>query len=756
MNNKKILVFSFVSLILFGLILNFVYAGILSSATADVSTFSAYTVSNWTKGGENTSVSFTLNFTSGEYDTISNITLFTPGNILLTNYLVAANKTNITISDGALLDSWSCEHNSTLYDSLDFIDGITCQNETATSSLNTSLNGSVIINLEVYYNATGTEEAVNWRFEVSNSSGGVGTDSVVVSTNIDDLAPRLNELNISDGYTTLGNGSNGQFSLNVLGVLLNEKDMVNNGTLRGDGSLTVSATLEDSGANAQTMLTSNSVYLYYNTTEGNASAGGLVDTPIRMTTSDSITPYQFTGVITGLSENNVATLVLVVNDTFNNVRYVNDTDAGVTEPFAVLTNTTNVPVLSLLNISDGDYNISVLSGGYLRPGTQTFTINAAGRDLFGINEERDLSTGSAIVRLYYNTTGNLTTDVNGYVQSADASEAILLTNNTESSYSAVYSGSASIVTGNDTNTLSYAIVANTTSNGSATYYTLLTGQYKIDNSGPTSTTLTSDDSDNRISTGNSITFTCGDATDAGVGVNSNLYTWKVTRGGDNEETVAGQTTGTLTLSSTSSPNTNKIDTYTIKCIPYDLLGHAGTEKSTTITVSSSGGTSASSAGGGSSSVTPSFDVDLSTSTTGSISGSVGRIRSFSFDGSTKHTVTFKEITVTSAKITIASTPIEVILNIGETKKVDINSDGTDDLEVALDNIKFGTNAEITIKKLETGAKKVVEEEKSVAKTETTGEAGITEEATKGTGWLWVTILIIIVLVTVGYYVFKKK
>ena len=93
---------------------------------------------------------------------------------------------------------------------------------------------------------------------------------------------------------------------------------------------------------------------------------------------------------------------------------------------------------------------------------------------------------------------------------------------------------------------------------------------------------------------------------------------------------------------------------------------------------------------------------------------------------------------------------------GFLKTCRINSDGTDDLEVTLDNIKFGTNAEITIKKLETGAKKIVEEEKKIAETETTKETGTTGEATKGTGWLWVTILVIIVLVTVGYYVFKKK
>ena len=744
MNSKKLVIFSFVSLILFGLILNLVNGANHLNSNSVVVTGDGFNLDNWTLAGLNSTVNFTLNL-DGSANNITNITIEIPNNVVV--FDLGNNDSRLT--NGTYTDSgtWTCENTTSVSDDFAYTQFWECLNDSTSAITNVST-----FNLWFNFTANASiENYVVWNVSTQDDYGSI--NSTEISINADGLAPRLSNINVSDGYTVLTNDT-----LRFVNLLESSITTIDNGTLRGDGSLTVTAEFEDfiAGSPQATMLAENVHMFYYTTYQndnvtqgGNGTISGQ-PTEVIMTTSDTTSPYSFTGTITGLIENNITTFVFLANDSFNQLLYRNNSEAngGADAPYAVLTNTTNVPVLSLLNVSDGNYNISVLSGGYLRPGTQTFTVNADGRDLFGASVNRDLSTDGVII--YYNTTGNLTTDVNGYVKNADA-QPILLANNTESGYSAVYSGSASIIAGNDTNMLYYAIVANTTEGA---YYTLLTGQYKIDNSGPTSTAITDDDTDDRISLGGSITFTCS-ASDAVVGVDGNLYTWKVTRGGDTEISLTSQT-NTLALSSTSSPNTNKIDTYTIKCIPYDLLGHSGTEKSTTITVSSSGGTSASSTGGGSSSsATPSFDVDLSTSTTGSISGSVGRIRSFSFDGSTKHTVTFKEITATSAKITIASTPIDVVLNVGETKKVDINNDGTNDLEVKLDNIKFGTNAEITINKLETGAKKVVEEEKKASETETTEETKTTEP-TKGTGWIWITLLIIVVLVTVGYYVFKKK
>ncbi len=742
MDNKKLVMYVFAVLILFGLVLNFGSAGIINTSTTSVNvvTGSVYGIDNWTKGGENTTVTITINFASGEqYDKISNITIFTPANILLSDYTSVANKTNISDVDGSLLDLWSCELNATENEANDYLNGITCQNVSAGGEINTSTNSSVTINLNVYYNTTGTEETVDWKIEVSNSSGGVETDSLTVSTNIDNLAPRLIELNVSDGYTALVNSTTSVFSLIPQAILEEGFDTIDNGTLRADGSLLVTATFEDAGAGTRTLF-NDYVYLYYNTTtDGNASAGDSLE--VLMKTNDETSPYKFTGTISNLVENNITTFVFLANDSFNNDVYQNYTDLDASEPFVVLTNTTNVPILSLVNISNGAYEIITFSGAsYLKSGTHTIVVSASGRDLYG---QRDFSADG--VMFYYNTTdtiSNLSVEVNGYIADTDKDELpVFLDNYSTVTDTTYFNGTFDIASGNNTNVVYFAVIANST-NG--TYYTLATGEYIIDDAAPTVTVT--EPSDTSITTGHSITYSC-EGSDGGV--KGLTYKWTLTKpGGDTDTSV---TTSSATFTGTSQ--TGRAGTYNVKCTVTDALGNFGYSSLYEFTASSgTGGSSGSGGSGGSSTTISKFDVDLSTTPSGSVSGNVGKIKSFSFDGATKHTVTFKEITETSATITIASTPIDVTLNIGETKEVDINSDGINDVEVTLDQVKFGTTAEITIKKLEAGAKIIAEEEKKVA------EAATEEivKVVKGSGWLWITLLIIVVVVGIGYYVFKKK
>ena len=252
-------------------------------------------------------------------------------------------------------------------------------------------------------------------------------------------------------------------------------------------------------------------------------------------------------------------------------------------------------------------------------------------------------------------------------------------------------------------------------------------------------------SDTSITTAHSIIYTCS-GSDSGSGIST--YQWTLTKPDGSTDTSI--TTASATFTEISQ--TGQAGTYKVKCTVTDVVGHATDSSIYEFTASSDAGSS--SGGGGGATTTVSYDVDLSTSDSGSVSGTVGRIKTFSFDGATKHTVTFKEITTNSAKIAIASTPIEVILNIGEAKKVDINSDGISDLEVTLDKIKFGATAEITIKKLAEGAKKVVEEEKAAEATE--GPTTPMEPVSAGTSWVWITVIIVVVLVIIGYFVFKKK
>jgi len=147
------------------------------------------------------------------------------------------------------------------------------------------------------------------------------------------------------------------------------------------------------------------------------------------------------------------------------------------------------------------------------------------------------------------------------------------------------------------------------------------------------------------------------------------------------------------------------------------------------------------------------------------------IKTWTFDGTTQHTIRVNEVTETSAKITVSSDPIEVTLNIGESKEVDINNDGTNDIKVTLDSITSG-KASFTLTKL-AGAAIVEQEEQEEAESSECGndqcEAGENyincpsdceaptpdEEPKASLTWLWILIGIIIVAI-VGYTTSRKK
>ncbi len=97
-----------------------------------------------------------------------------------------------------------------------------------------------------------------------------------------------------------------------------------------------------------------------------------------------------------------------------------------------------------------------------------------------------------------------------------------------------------------------------------------------------------------------------------------------------------------------------------------------------------------------------FDIPLHKEDIVSSGYQKGRIVTLSFDGTIEHTVTFDEVTSDSVTLTIKSFPITLRLSIGETKNVDVNDDGLDDLSVTLKGITDKT-ASIDFKKLEGAA-----------------------------------------------------
>ncbi|MCX6746808.1 MAG: VCBS repeat-containing protein [Candidatus Pacearchaeota archaeon] len=104
-----------------------------------------------------------------------------------------------------------------------------------------------------------------------------------------------------------------------------------------------------------------------------------------------------------------------------------------------------------------------------------------------------------------------------------------------------------------------------------------------------------------------------------------------------------------------------------------------------VTVNSPGG-----GGGGSTTkkpaVIPEFDVDFSNATTGSLEVKTGDVKTFSFNGEIEHSIAIMTLSTNSVTLIIASDPIIVQLNRGETKQVDINKDGINDFEIKLVSI----------------------------------------------------------------------
>ena len=140
-------------------------------------------------------------------------------------------------------------------------------------------------------------------------------------------------------------------------------------------------------------------------------------------------------------------------------------------------------------------------------------------------------------------------------------------------------------------------------------------------------------------------------------------------------------------------------------------------------------------------------VDISTVETyeGVVAGKQGQSNTFTLDGTTAHTITFIEVGITSATFTIESDPIEVTLDVGKSSNVDLDGDGTDDIKVTLTEIDSNGLAKLEVINL------AKEEEK---KTGVSPDVPISEA--EGKAGLWITILVILAIICVGYYLLKGK
>jgi hypothetical protein len=131
---------------------------------------------------------------------------------------------------------------------------------------------------------------------------------------------------------------------------------------------------------------------------------------------------------------------------------------------------------------------------------------------------------------------------------------------------------------------------------------------------------------------------------------------------------------------------------------------------------------------------------------------VGQVINFTLNGES-HTATVTTIGDTYVVVTLMSTPIEVTLNIGDTKQEDVNGDGLNDVQVTLNSITNG-KADLTFTQLNTT---IITATPEITVT-TTLPVATTNSSDSSLIWLILIVIADVAIALVGYnwYVKQKK
>ncbi len=225
------------------------------------------------------------------------------------------------------------------------------------------------------------------------------------------------------------------------------------------------------------------------------------------------------------------------------------------------------------------------------------------------------------------------------------------------------------------------------------------------------------------------------------------------------------TSGVKSSSNTANPSTANSGPYTTTCSVTDYANHTVTGSyEYTVSGISSGG---SGGGGGGSISSPLYTGQVTLSESQLSSGFGARITkttqmTLKIQTSSSSSVEDHELSVSDVQsdrvtVVISSDPISVELKSGETKKVDIDDDGTYDLSVKLNSVS-GSIADVTVTKIEE-EKLEGEQEGQVSEgaieEEGTSDEGVGSEVGGMVGWI-VGILVIIIIVVVVVVLLNSK
>lgn len=233
--------------------------------------------------------------------------------------------------------------------------------------------------------------------------------------------------------------------------------------------------------------------------------------------------------------------------------------------------------------------------------------------------------------------------------------------------------------------------------------------------------------------------------------------------------LSGDWQGDIGVSPYSYTGTDNVGTYTVRCRSTDSAGiFGGYSSETTFAVTRVAGSSQTSDGGGAASggtttvtVATGQSKDLGVVAEGG-EGVINAYRAstvtFSIMTSSEtvassHSIVFGDINYIKgeATITISSDPVTLTLKVGDTKMVDMDSDGKNDLGVNLVSIDENGQANMKIKDIT----EITPTEGETQPTE--GETVSAGEGTKGSSsWIWWILIIVVVIVIIALLMPKKK
>jgi hypothetical protein len=208
----------------------------------------------------------------------------------------------------------------------------------------------------------------------------------------------------------------------------------------------------------------------------------------------------------------------------------------------------------------------------------------------------------------------------------------------------------------------------------------------------------------------------------------------------------------IALLYTASPDTSQTGTHEEYCTATDKAGNSANSPIVTYTVSTAGTGPGSGGGGGATTTWLTFAVPEAdfTSSAGYTRAMGANERLNASINGIAHYVNIISVNATSAKISVTSTPQEATLNIGDTKKFDVDGDNVYDLIVTLNSIT-GSRASITTKAI---SEALTAEE--IAAVEAAAGAGTPAPEATASNMKWIIGAIVLVIVVIGIIALTRK